>query len=48
MLIAETLAGDVPVAEEDVKSYYEQNKARYGIEEQRRASHILITPEAVR
>ena len=33
------------VAEADVKAYYEQNKGRYGVEEQRRASHILITPE---
>ena len=45
VLNAEALAGDAPVAEADVKAYYEQNKGRYGVEEQRRASHILITPE---
>jgi peptidyl-prolyl cis-trans isomerase D len=33
------------VAEADARSYYEKNKARYGTEEQRRASHILITTE---
>ena len=45
MLNAESLAGQSAVADADVKSYYEQNKGRYGTEEQRRASHILITPE---
>ncbi len=45
VLSAEALAGDAPVADADVKAYYEQNKGRYGVEEQRRASHILITAE---
>lgn len=32
-----------PVAEAEVRAYYEQNKSRYGQDEQRRASHILLT-----
>ena len=45
MLSADAIAGAAPVADADVKAYYEQNKGRYGVEEQRRASHILITPD---
>lgn len=45
VLSAVAMAGAAPVAEADVKAYYEQNKGRYGVEEQRRASHILITPD---
>jgi peptidyl-prolyl cis-trans isomerase D len=45
VLNANAIAGKSAVAEADIQSYYEQNKGRYGVEEQRRASHILITPE---
>ena len=45
VLSAVAIAGAAPVADADVKAYYEQNKGRYGVEEQRRASHILITPD---
>lgn len=31
--------------EEELKQFYEQNRTRFGSEETRRASHILITPE---
>lgn len=32
-----------PVAETDARAYYDRNVARFGQEEQRRASHILLT-----
>ncbi len=34
--------GDLTVSEEDTKKYYEENKKRYEVKEQVRASHILI------
>ena len=45
VLSPETMAGSGGVPESEVRAYYEQNKARYGVDEQRRASHILITAE---
>lgn len=32
--------------EEELKQFYEQNRTRFGSEETRRASHILITPDS--
>lgn len=32
--------------EEELKQFYEQNRSRFGSEETRRASHILITPDS--
>ncbi len=45
VLSPETISGSVTITEEAAKNYYDQNKARYGTEEQRRASHILIAAE---
>ncbi len=42
VLSPETISGGVSITEEAAKNYYDENKARYGTEEQRRASHILI------
>ncbi|MBI5274952.1 MAG: SurA N-terminal domain-containing protein [Burkholderiales bacterium] len=36
----------IAVNEQDVKTYYEQNAARYGTKETRRASHILVKDKA--
>jgi len=36
---------DITVQAEDIASYYEQNKHRYGQPERRRAAHILLTGE---
>jgi peptidyl-prolyl cis-trans isomerase D len=48
VLTRDALAAQVTVSPEDLKTYYEQNKARYGTPEERRASHILVKtgPEA--
>jgi peptidyl-prolyl cis-trans isomerase D len=45
VLNAEALSGKSTVTDDDIKAYYEANKGRYGVDEQRRASHILITPD---
>ncbi len=42
VLTADALATQINVSDADIKSYYEQNAKHYGVEEQRRASHILI------
>lgn len=42
VLSREALSAQVNVGADDLKAYYEQNKARYGSPEERRASHILI------
>lgn len=42
VLNADVLASQINVSDADIKSYYEQNAKHYGVEEQRRASHILI------
>ena len=38
--------GDLGVADTDIKKYYDENKQRYEIKEQVRASHILIKVDA--
>jgi peptidyl-prolyl cis-trans isomerase D len=40
------VAKTVTLSEDDLKKYYEQNKARYTAAEERRASHILIKADA--
>jgi len=42
VLTRDALASQISVSPEDLKTYYEQNKARYGTPEERRASHILV------
>ena len=42
VLSADALARQVKVPEQDVRAFYEQNRKRYELPEQRRASHILI------
>jgi peptidyl-prolyl cis-trans isomerase D len=42
VLDADALKKDVTFNEKDLHDYYEQNAARYGVPEERRASHILI------
>jgi peptidyl-prolyl cis-trans isomerase D len=42
MLDAESIMKSIPVNEQDLKTYYEQNVSRIGGVEERRASHILI------
>lgn len=42
VLDAEGLKAGITVAEKDLKDYYEQNRNRYTVAEERRASHILI------
>ena len=44
-LVAQKYPDEVKVTEDDANAYYEQNKARYDVPEQVRASHILITPD---
>jgi len=44
-LMAKEFPDETNFAEEDAKAYYEQNKAKYDIPEQTRASHILITTD---
>jgi peptidyl-prolyl cis-trans isomerase C len=41
-LVAQKYPAEVKVTEADANAYYEQNKARYNVPEQVRASHILI------
>jgi len=43
VLTLDAVAGQIAVPESDLRAYYEQNKSRYGRDEQRRASHILFT-----
>ena len=38
-------AGKISTKEEDVKKYYSENKAKFEMPEQVKASHILITPD---
>jgi peptidyl-prolyl cis-trans isomerase D len=45
VLDADSLSDSTATVEADLRAYYDQNKGRYGTEEQRRASHILITPD---
>ena len=42
VLSGDALAGKLSVGEADAREFYEKNKRRYEIPEQRRASHILI------
>ncbi|MFZ9407136.1 MAG: SurA N-terminal domain-containing protein [Burkholderiaceae bacterium] len=42
VLSRDALAARATVPEDELKAYYEQNKARFGSVEERRASHILI------
>ncbi len=42
VLASDVLAKQIVVPESDSKAFYEQNKKRYEIAEQRRASHILV------
>ncbi|GAA4405499.1 SurA N-terminal domain-containing protein [Quisquiliibacterium transsilvanicum] len=42
VLSARDVEAQVKLGADDVRTYYEQNKARYGVPEQRRASHILV------
>ncbi|RZL39747.1 MAG: hypothetical protein EOP35_03015 [Rubrivivax sp.] len=42
VLDAEALKKDVSFTEEDLRKYYDENASRYGVPEERRASHILI------
>ncbi|MFG6489536.1 SurA N-terminal domain-containing protein [Roseateles sp. BYS78W] len=42
VLDLEALKKDVSFTEEDLRKYYEENASRYGVPEERRASHILI------
>jgi len=41
-LTRDALASRIVLGEDDLKSYYEQNKASFGVAEERRASHILV------
>lgn len=43
VLDSESLASQVPVDAARIRDFYEQNKTRYLVEEQRQASHILLT-----
>ena len=43
VLDLDTVKKGLTVNEQDLKTYYEQNAARLGGKEERRASHILIT-----
>jgi peptidyl-prolyl cis-trans isomerase D len=42
VLSADALAKQVTVSDQDARAFYEQNKTRYEVPEQRRASHILV------
>ncbi|RZJ13466.1 MAG: peptidyl-prolyl cis-trans isomerase [Rubrivivax sp.] len=42
VLDVEVLKKDVGFTEEDLRKYYDENASRYGVPEERRASHILI------
>ena len=43
VLDIEAIKKGITVSDEELKSYYEQNQARLATQEERRASHILIT-----
>jgi parvulin-like peptidyl-prolyl isomerase len=43
--LIESLASDAGVSEEELKTYYEQNKSQFFQKEAKRASHILFKPE---
>lgn len=45
VLDLEALKKDVKFSEDDLQNYYKENAARYGVPEERRASHILIKVE---
>ncbi|MFG6460892.1 SurA N-terminal domain-containing protein [Roseateles sp. DXS20W] len=45
LLDVEALKKDVSFTEEDLRKYYDENASRYGVPEERRASHILIKAE---
>lgn len=45
VLDVEALKKDVKFSEDDLLSYYKENASRYGVPEERRASHILIKAE---
>lgn len=38
-------AGKINITEEDAKKHYDENPTQFGVKEQVRASHILITPD---
>jgi peptidyl-prolyl cis-trans isomerase D len=40
----DALAQQVNVSPDELKAYYEQNRERFGTQEERRASHILLQP----
>ena len=42
VLDLDALKGGVSVSDKELRDYYEQNRARYTVAEERRASHILI------
>lgn len=42
VLDVEALKKDVTFTDEDLRKYYDENASRYGVPEERRASHILI------
>ncbi|MDP1369083.1 peptidyl-prolyl cis-trans isomerase, partial [Klebsiella pneumoniae] len=42
VLDIEALKQDVKFSEDDLQTYYKENATRYGVPEERRASHILI------
>ncbi|MEO6277057.1 peptidylprolyl isomerase [Roseateles sp.] len=45
VLDLDALKKDVSFTEEDLRKYYAENASRYGVPEERRASHILIKAE---
>lgn len=45
VLDVDALKGTVAVSEEELKTYYTQNEARFATPEERRASHILVKAE---
>ena len=45
VLDLEALKKDVSFTEEDLRKYYAENASRYGVPEERRASHILVKAE---
>jgi len=45
VLDLETLKKGITLADKDLRDYYEQNKARYSVAEERRARHILIAAD---
>lgn len=45
VLDIEALKGSITVGDEELRSYYQQNAARFMVPEERRASHILIAAD---